>query len=128
MIRLLDTDVLVDCLRGWPAAEQWLRECATEPFAIPGPVAMELICGCPNQGELERTKDFLSRFAVLWPGEEEFALAYELLLEHRLSSGLSIPDCIIAAQALKRAARLHSFNQKHFDCIAGLDVQPPYVR
>ena len=77
VILLLDTDVLVDCLRGWPAAEQWLRENAGQPFLVPGPVAMELIHGCPNQRELDRTQKFLNRFAIAWPAADEFALAYE---------------------------------------------------
>lgn len=39
----LDTDVLIDCLRGLPAADAWLRESADQQFAIPGIVAMELL-------------------------------------------------------------------------------------
>ena len=30
----LDTDVLVDCLRGTASAKAWLQQIATEPFAI----------------------------------------------------------------------------------------------
>lgn len=128
MTLLLDTDVLVDCLRGWPPAERWLSENSSQPFLIPGLVAMELSYGCPNQRELDRTRRLLDRFAITWPTPEDGLLAFELLNRHRLSSGLSIPDCYIAAQALNRSARLHSFNQKHFACILGLDVQPPYAR
>ncbi len=32
---LLDTDVLIDCLRGLPAAAVWLRDSANQEFAIP---------------------------------------------------------------------------------------------
>ena len=45
---LLDTDVLVDYLRAWPPAEQSLRKNSSQPFLVPGIVAMELIYGCPN--------------------------------------------------------------------------------
>jgi predicted nucleic acid-binding protein len=41
---------------------------------------------------------------------------------------LSIPDCLIAAMALARSARLYTFNLKHFRIIEGLDVQSPYTR
>ena len=128
MTLLLDTDVLVDCLRAWPPAERWLRENSSQPFFVPGLVAMELIYGCPNQRELDRTRRLLDRFSLIWPTEEDSTLAFELLNRHRLAFGLSIPDCYIAAQTLNRSARLHSFNQKHFSCISGLDVQPPYAR
>jgi predicted nucleic acid-binding protein len=73
----LDTDVLVDCLRGATA---------------------------------------------------EFEQAYALLARHRLTSGLSIPDYLIAAMALSHSARLYTFNLKHFQVIAGLDAQTPYTR
>jgi len=52
---LLDTDVVVDCLRGLPAADVWLRESADQMFAIPGIVAMELIVGCRDKADLQRT-------------------------------------------------------------------------
>ncbi len=105
-----------------------MRENSNQPFFVPGLVAMELIYGCPNQKELDRTRRLVDRFAIIWPTVEDSILAFELLNRHRLASGLSIPDCYIAAQALNRRARLHSFNQKHFSCIPGLDVQPPYTR
>jgi predicted nucleic acid-binding protein len=58
----------------------------------------------------------------------EFARAYELLAEHRVTSGLGIPDCPIAAMSLIRKARLYTFNLKHFQVIPGIDVQEPYSR
>ena len=40
---LLDTDVLIDCLRGLPSADEWLHKSSDQSFAIPGIVAMELV-------------------------------------------------------------------------------------
>jgi predicted nucleic acid-binding protein len=65
---------------------------------------------------------------MVWPDAAEFGRAYELLAAHRLSSGLSIPDYLIAAMVLSRSARLYTFNLKHFQVIAGLDVDTPYTR
>jgi predicted nucleic acid-binding protein len=45
MTALVDTDVLVDILRGTPAAQAWLASVPTTAFAIPGVVAMELVVG-----------------------------------------------------------------------------------
>jgi predicted nucleic acid-binding protein len=42
---LLDTDVLVDFLRGHPPAVAWLTG-YTAPIGVPGLVAMELLQGC----------------------------------------------------------------------------------
>jgi predicted nucleic acid-binding protein len=125
---LVDTDVLVDCLRGATPAREWLERMATEVLGIPGIVAMELLIGCRNRAELERVQQFLSKFLVAWPEATEFAGAYDLLAAHRLTSGLGIPDCIIAAMSVGRKVRLYSFNAKHFQIIPGLDVQEPYSR
>lgn len=125
---LVDTDVLVDCLRGTLPARNWLEQAGAEVLGIPGIVAMELLVGCRNGAELARVQQFLGTFPVVWPEAIEFALAYELLAAHRLTSGLSIPDCVIAAMSLHRNARLCSFNAKHFQIIPGIDVQEPYSR
>jgi predicted nucleic acid-binding protein len=125
---LVDTDVLVDCLRGIPQAKAWLEQASTEVLGIPGVVAMELLIGCRNRAEIEKLQSFLSAFSIVWPDAAEFAQAYELLAEHRLTSGLGIPDCLVAAMSLTRKARLYTFNLKHFQVISGIDVQEPYSR
>jgi tRNA(fMet)-specific endonuclease VapC len=125
---LVDTDVLVECLRGSVAAKSWLETFPKEAFAIPGAVAMELVMGCGNQADLQQIRKFLSSFGIAWPDASEFAQAYELLATYRLSSGISIPDCLIAATALARAAKLYTFNLKHFQVVPELDAQQPYPR
>jgi len=125
---LLDTDVLIDCLRGTASAQEWLIRTASETFHVPGIVAMELVVGCQNKTDLERLQKFLKAYAIVWPEASEFAQAYNLLAAHYLASGLSAPDCLIAAMALARSARLYTFNVKHFQVVTGLDVQSPYAR
>jgi len=56
MTVLLDTDVLIDCLRGTPAARVWLEQAESQAFQVPGVVAMELLMGCRNKVELERAR------------------------------------------------------------------------
>jgi predicted nucleic acid-binding protein len=60
----------------------------------------------PKSNRVQGLQKFLSTYIVVWPEATEFARAYELLAEYRLSSGLGIPDCIIGAMALVRALRL----------------------
>ena len=127
-MNLLDTDVLVDCLRGTIPAQKWLKQVAAQSFAVPAVAAMELVMGCHDRADLGRIQRFLAAFEVVWPEASEFAAAYQLLLTHRLSSGLNIPDCLIAATALARSARLYPFNFKHFQVVPGLDVERPYLR
>jgi predicted nucleic acid-binding protein len=128
MTVLLDTDVLIECLRGTPQAQTWLNSHIDEAFAVPGIVAMELIVGCRNQAEQKRTQDFLSLFDVVWPDAQDMARAYDLLTLHRLASNIGIPDCILAAMALNRSTPLYTFNMKHYRVISRLDAQAPYQR
>jgi len=125
---LLDTDILIECLRGRPLAAEWLSTAAGQEFGVPGIVAMELVAGCRNRSEQDQIQRFAGRFPVLWPEAAEFALAFDLLIAHRLISGLGIPDCLIAAMALHRKVPLYSFNLKHFAKIPGLEVREPYAR
>ena len=70
---LVDTDVLVDCLRGTPPAKAWLERASAEVLGIPGVVAMELLIGCRNRAEIEKLQNFLSAFSIVWPDAAEFA-------------------------------------------------------
>lgn len=56
---LVDTDVLVDCLRGAATAQAWLQQQAQQPFAVPAVSAMELLMGCRDRGDLDRIQRFL---------------------------------------------------------------------
>jgi predicted nucleic acid-binding protein len=125
---LLDTDVLIDCLRGKPAADIWLATILTESFAVPGVVAMELLIGCRNKDDQRQVEKFLHVFPVVWPDASEFARAYDILAVHHRAYGLGIPDCLIAAMVLSRNATLYTFNLKHFRNIPGLDAREPYSR
>jgi predicted nucleic acid-binding protein len=125
---LVDTDVLVDCLRGTDAAKEWIGRAPSEDLAIPGIAAMELLIGCRNQVDVQQIQKFLGAFSVVWPDAADSAAAYDLLLAHRLSSGLGIPDCFVAAMAINRKVDLFTFNVKHFRVVEGLHVQQPYAR
>ena len=64
---LLDTDVMVDILRGHPPAATWLAGSSAIPIGLPGLVAMELLQGCRNLAEQHRLEKQLLRFALYWP-------------------------------------------------------------
>jgi predicted nucleic acid-binding protein len=128
MIICLDTDVLIDCLRGLPQARAWLEQHASEPFVVPGIAAMELVMGSQNQTDLKRTQEFLRSFNVVWPEARDFTRAFDLLVTHRLASGLSIPDCLVAAMVLERSWQLYTFNLKHYRVVPTLNIAQPYQR
>jgi predicted nucleic acid-binding protein len=80
---LLDTDILVDFLRGYPPAVAWLTG-YTSSVALPGLVAMEILQGCRNASEQQRIEIELQRFALYWPMLGDCQRAYSDFAAHRL--------------------------------------------
>jgi predicted nucleic acid-binding protein len=64
-MNLVDTDVLVDCLRGTVRAQGWLKQQAQELFTVPAVAAMELVTGCRDRGDLDWIQRFLATFEVV---------------------------------------------------------------
>jgi len=125
---LLDSDVLIEVLRGSPAAKSWLTSVAGDVVEMPIIVSMELVAGCRNSIELTQCRRLMSAFAIAWPDQSEQGLALDLLVGHRLRDGIGIPDCLIAAIALHRGMKLYSFNLRHFRALPGLNCVVLYDR
>ncbi len=83
---LLDSDVMVDLLRQYPPALQWLDELdPDEEVDVSGYVVMELIQGCQNKMEQERVLHVLARYGVVWLSPGHCAYALDLFVKYRLS-------------------------------------------
>ena len=87
-MRLLDTDVMIDLMRGFAPRSliKWLAD--EDAPGLPGFVAMELICGCRNRTELSELKQRLRPFKIYWPREQDLEQALIDLWTYRLSEGL----------------------------------------
>lgn len=110
---LVDTDVLVDHLRG----ERRLRADG-RPLGVSVVSRCELFAG---RDEPERLRRFL------WPMIEmpiDAAIA-ELAGMTRRNTGIATPDALIAATALTHRIPLMTRNRRHFDRVAELRVVAP---
>jgi predicted nucleic acid-binding protein len=58
---LLDTDIMVDILRGYQPAINWLTSASDTEIGVPGLVAMELIQGCQNAREQKRLEKAINQ-------------------------------------------------------------------
>ena len=123
---LVDTDILVDLLRGENGTGQLLSKIASdESLAVSIVTKMELVVGCRNKTEIANVADLLGRFDVIPINEPSSQRAAALLEEFRLSHGLLIPDALIAATAVTRDLALLTKNRKHFSFIPGLELAAP---
>lgn len=125
---LLDTDVLIDVLRGYPPALDWLRTHPSDHAGIPGFASLELIAGCANQLDAKRVETLVQHFPIYWPGRAALGRAHDSFARVQLSHRVGIADLVIAHTALDYEATLYTFNQRHFNAIDGLRTQQPYTR
>lgn len=128
VLLLLDTDVMVDILRGYEPAIAWVKTLSEDQPLLPGVVAMELIQGCANKGEVNHLMDFIDCFELVWPDFENPNQLVKSFASYFLSHRLSIPDAIIAACALDINATLCTSNVKHFKAFPHLKTISPYSK
>ena len=125
---ICDTDVMVDVLRGHPAAISWLLSKHHESVTLPGLVMMELVQGCRNRSEQLKIKKTFKDYPLLWPSCEASSKALKHFSTHYLSHGIGIIDALIAETAVEANAPLHTFNQKHYLPHPQLKTIQPYQR
>ena len=123
---LLDTDVMVDILRGNEQAKIWLQ--SVDEIGMPGFVAMELIQGCRNAREQRILEKELSAYQLYWPGAEDCNRAMKTFLSHHLSDNIGLLDALIGETAIGLNAELATFNVKHYRAINALQSLQPYMR
>jgi predicted nucleic acid-binding protein len=123
---LLDTDVLVDILRGHPPAVAWLTGSGAVSIGLPGLVAMELLQGCRSLADQQRLEKQLRRFTLHWPTQADCQRAYQDFAAYRLSHNLGLLDSLIGQTAVGLGQVLATFNVKHYSVIAGLTTTQLY--
>lgn len=124
---LVDTDVLVDILRGHAPAVDWFSGLPELP-SVAGLVVMELIQDAETKERMDRALKLVAPLPVVWPREAECDSALSNFRDFHLSHGLGLLDALIAACAVGRKATLCTFNAKHYRVVPELDLTQPYKR
>ena len=113
---LVDSDVLIEHLRGNAAAREWLVQArrSSGPLAISVVSLTEIAGGMrsPERREVMRLLGSMQRFEV---GEQVAWRAATLMREYRRShSGIGLGDYLIAATALTEGLELATLNVGHY--------------
>ncbi len=127
-MKLLDTDIMIDLLRGYPPAITWLESVGEEEIVLPGLVVMEAMQGCKNKRELKKLFKKLEAYDIYWPSLSACTACLEVFGAAYLSHRLSIPDALIGHMAVDMGLPLYSFNEKHFAAIPNLETIQPYQK
>lgn len=122
---LVDTDVLVDFLRGFEKATDFIKKCSSK-IILSSIVVAELYAGVKGTNELTVLENFVSLFRVV-PITAEIAKAGGLYKRDFCKShGVGLADAILAATADIEKAELKTLNVKHYPMIRGL--KPVYKK
>lgn len=125
---LIDTCILVDHLRGYRPAHDWLMGTVEEnPDAglfYSAITLTELLAGLPTRQE-EPLHRLLGIMDCLCVDEAAARLAGAYLRKWRPSHGLEVPDALIAATAKQHGLVLATLNRRHYP-MDDLAVVTPY--
>lgn len=125
-MKLLDTSVAIDHLRGSPHAVDLLTDLLEAEGSIFASevVRFELLAGV-REKEVDALEQFFAAISWVPVGEEVARAAGSLAQRHRRShSGIDDADYLIAATALLLEADLLTTNVRHFPMIA--ELEPAY--
>jgi predicted nucleic acid-binding protein len=104
---LLDTNILIDFLRGVPEARDELNRYSDKAISVI--TWMEVMAGAPIAA-MRSTRDFLSGFVLIELDEKVAERTVTLRREHRLK----LPDAIVWASAQVQAMLLVTRDTKGF--------------
>ena len=122
---LVDTDVLVDFLRGHEQAVAFVNEFSSQIILSPIVVA-ELYAGVKGDAEQTILDNFISLFRVVSLTAEISKIGGLYKRDFGKSHGVGLADAILAATADAERADLRTLNVKHYPMLSRL--KPAYKK
>ena len=122
---LVDTDVLIDYLRGHPEAGSFL-ESRIDEVSISAVSVAELYQGVREGRERTLLARMVSALTVLPLTTDIAERAGLFRRDYRATTGCGLADCVIAATAARHGLELATLNGKHFRMLER--VLTPYLK
>lgn len=127
MTYLIDSDWMIDWLKGRPNAHTLFQKLATDPMAVSAVAYGEVYEGVyygRNRHQVERAFHQFMRGVTVIPMTRPIAHQYGIIRGNLRRRGLTIgdPDIMIAATALHHSLTLVTQNLRHFQHVTGLTL------
>lgn len=127
---ICDTDVMIDYWDNTKSRHIVTKSILEESIELDNVVLsaitkMELMLGAASKSDMTIITKKLARFNIGLINNEITIQAFDLLEKYRLSHGLLLPDCFIAATALTADLQLYTYNTRDFKFISGLKLYSP---
>lgn len=120
---VVDTDVMIDFLRGYSAARHELEQIGFDNVLLSTATVLELYAGCKNKHELAQFNRQLRRFDVVNLTEPVCELALEWGKKYCLShSPLDLTDLFNGAVANLGNLPVHTYNVKDYHYLPGVQL------
>lgn len=87
-----------------------------------------MIQGCRNKTEQEKVQREIATYGVVWPSPTDCDKALVVFAKYRLSHNAGLLDVLIGQTAVVLEAPLHTFNQRHYSFIPGVQIVQPYIK
>jgi predicted nucleic acid-binding protein len=120
---LIDTDVVIDCLRGYKEATRFVESNMHRSHISVNTVS-EVRAGVRTEAEMTYVESLLSLFPILQITEDIAKAGGDLMRRYGRSHSLEIPDALIASTAYQHDLELKTLNVKHYPMFEGL--KPAY--
>ncbi|NQU40312.1 MAG: type II toxin-antitoxin system VapC family toxin [Lentisphaerae bacterium] len=122
---LMDSDVMIDFLRGHPKAVALVRKHSSR-IILSSIVAAELYAGVRGDEELDTLDDLMSLFRVVPVSAPIARIGGLHKRDYFKAHGVGLADAIVAATTESENAELKTLNIKHYPMIKGL--RPAYTK
>ena len=124
---ICDTDVIIDYFDTRQSRHDVTKRTLEEKIGLDNIMLsaiskMELMAGATTKAELVAIDKRLSRFDTILIDPSITELSFTLLRNYKLSHGLALPDCLIAATSIKTDLQLFTYNVRDFRFIANLKL------
>ena len=120
---LVDTDVLIDFLRGYGPAVSFVGD-HSDRIVLPAIVVAELYAGVKGDAEQTVLENLLSLLRVVPISDEIARLGGLYRRDYGRSHGTGLSDALVAATAFLEGAELKTLNVKHYPMFEG--IEPAY--
>ena len=125
---LVDTDVLIDHLRGRAEAREYL-EASARPIVVSALTVAELHVGVREGAEREALAALLGLFAEIVPLEATDAVRGGFYRrDYGRTHGTGLVDACLPAQAERIGAELVTLNARHFLMLSADALRVPYEK
>jgi predicted nucleic acid-binding protein len=121
---LVDSTVIIHLLRGNPAAQTWLSQ--QDHLGLTPIVWLEVIEGARGKQGQAATLEVLQSFEIVYLTQVDQTWTMNMLVQHRLSDGVAINDCLIASVCHRLQLPIYTHNTKHMTRLLdpALVIQP----